>query len=248
MTDQSDILSGEQAATTQLTPETVVPQATPATTPSVDTFQDRLAAIKNEDGLQKYANVSDALTGAGHAQEFIKTLKDEAADREAALELLQAELANARAQQASASQTQPTQASGLSRDDVYSIMKDAEFNKVRQSNRKSVIDTLVNHCNGDKVKASEMIEQRLAAVGLTRDQLGALSESSPQAVYELMQVDGKGKNSMAQATSGTIRTDAVEMSNTGNGIPKAKRLPIGAGSAELISEWNAAKAEVQHNL
>ncbi len=247
MTDQSDILSGEQVATTQPAP-TVAPQVTPAATPSVDAFGQQLSAIKNEDGLQKYANVSDALTGAGHAQEFIKTLKAEATARDEEVHQLQNELANAQSQIASTQTVQPTAASGLSREDVHSAMQDYEQSKSRQSNRKSVIDTLVNHCNGDQVKASEMINERLAAVGMTRDQLGALSESSPQAVYELLKINGMGSNSTAPATSGTIRTDAVEMSNQGSQIPKAKAPPIGASSSHLIDEWRAAGQVVQNNL
>ena len=76
MTDQSDILLGGEAAPQPSAPATASNPTEAPVTPT-QTYTDYLKTIKNEEGLQKYASVEDALIGTAHAQEFIKTLKDE---------------------------------------------------------------------------------------------------------------------------------------------------------------------------
>jgi len=249
MTDQSDILLGTAAPAPVTEP---VVQATPMTTSPAEDYLEQLATIRNEDGLQKYASIKDALTGTAHAQEFIKTLKEEKAALELEREALVDELANrmsveeAMSQIASPKPQEQTVPTGVGREDVYSIMKDYEQSKVRESNRKSVIDTLVNHCAGDSDKASEMIANRLAAVGLSRTQLSDLAETSPKAVFELFGINGKGTNSMAAATSGTINTDAIALSNSHREPAKPKPLPIGATRQHVVDQWRSAIADVNH--
>lgn len=247
MTDQSDILGNDvetQQVTTQVTPE-----VTATTSP----YAEQLAAIKNEEGLQKYASVDDALVSAVHAQEFIKTLKDEKSGMAEELEHMKTELTkrisieDAVSEIASTRAPQVTPKVALSREDMYSLMEERDLMKSRQDTRKSVVDTLVNHCGGDSSKAAIMIKDRLAELGMTREHLATLSETAPGAVYELFGISGKGKPAPRMMES-TIRTDAVEMSNTGNGVPKPKPLPIGAGSQELVAEWRNAVAETNIKL
>lgn len=248
MTDQSDILLGTTPAAAVDTAPVV--QATPMTTPSVDNYLEQLATIRNEDGLQKYASIKDALTGTAHAQEFIKTLKEEKAALELEREVLVDELANrmsveeAMSQIASPAPQGQTVHNGVGREDVHSIIKDYEQSKVRESNRKSVIDTLVNHCAGSSEKAAEMITNRLSEMGLTRDQLSALAETSPKAVYELFKINGKGPSSMSQALGGTINTDAFAVSTSHREVIKPKPLPIGATRQQVVEQWRQAIADV----
>ena len=249
MTDQSDIILGTTAPAAVTEP---VVQATPMTTTPAEDYMEQLASIRNEDGLQKYASIRDALTGTAHAQEFIRTLKEEKAALELEREALVDELANrmsveeAMSQVASQQPQVQTVQTGVGREDVYSIMKDYEQSKVRESNRKSVIDTLVNHCAGDSNKASEMIANRLSSVGLTRDQLSELAETSPKAVFELFGIHGKGTSSMAAATSGTINTDAFALSNSHREVVKPKPLPIGATRQHVVDQWRSAIADVNN--
>ena len=246
MTDQSDILGNEVA------PQQVTTTASEAVTPATP-YAEKLAAIRNEEGLQKYASVDDALTSASHAQDFIKTLKDEKSLMAEELESYKAQLAqrisieDAVSEIASSPAATVTPKQGLSREDVFSLMEQRDVQATRKSTRKSVVDTLVNHCGGDSSKASVMIRDRLSELGMTRDNLAALSETSPSAVYELFGINGKGSVAPRQLAS-NIRTDAVEMSNTNSGIPRSKRLPIGAGSSELVSEWRNAVAETNQKL
>ena len=245
MTDQSDIL-GNEVVTQQDT--TAVVQSTE----NVNPYADKLSAIRNDEGLQKYASVDDALTSAVHAQEFIKTLKDEKSTLTEELADYKAELAkrlsieDAVSEIASTKAPQVTPKTGLSREEVFSLMEERDGLTTRQSTRKSVVDTLVNHCGGDSSKAAVMIKNRLADLGMTREHLATLSETAPGAVFELFGINGKGP-STPRSLESTIRTDAVAMSH-GNGIPKPKRLPIGAGDAELLVEWRNSKAEANKNL
>lgn len=244
MTDQSDILLGAEAAPQQQAQP--VTNATPdVQLPAHDPIKEKLASIRNEEGLQKYASVEDALTGAAHAQEFIQILK---AEKQAALEQLEAERKareDAANQLASTKVEQPPAVSGLGKEDVYSAMEEYEQSKVRKSNRKSVVDTLVNYCNGDEAKAAELIGNRLRDLGMTREQLASLSESSPNAVYNLFNINGK--SSKPEITGNTINADAVE-AHVGKETPKARRLPIGANNNHLVNEWRAAVAETNNNL
>jgi len=244
MTDQSDILLGAEAAPQQQAQ--TVPTNTPVeSTVTHDPIKEKLASIRNEEGLQKYASVEDALTGAAHAQEFIQILK---AEKQAALEQLEAERKareDAANQLASTKVEQPPAVQGLGKEDVYSAMEEYERSKVRKSNRKSVVDTLVNHCNGDEAKAAELISNRLRDLGMTREQLASLSESSPNAVYNLFNINGK--STKPAMTGNTINTDAIE-AHVSKEAPKAKRMPVGASNSHLVNEWRTAVAETNANL
>lgn len=249
MTDQSDILLGGEAAPQQ------VPQATvsnPTAAPVTPTYEQYLKSIKNEEGLQKYASVEDALVGTAHAQEFIKTLKDEKKLLEDQVDEFKSEFTKRLEQQeqanqlAFAKQEQLPAVQGLDKEDVYSAMEEYEQSKVRKSNRKSVVDTLVNHCNGDEAKAAEYIGGKLKELGMSREQLASLAESAPNAVYNLFQVNGKSTTS-AVSTANTINTDAVE-AHVNKEAPRAKRLPIGADNSHLVGEWRASVAETNANL
>lgn len=242
MTDQSDILSGMSTPATTETAATTTIETAPVTTqPS---YIDQLRTIKNEDGLQKYASIEDALTGTAHAQDFIKTLKNEKADLEAQLLAMRNE--QEAMTQTAYTQTEPATASkGLGVDDVYSLMKDYEQNKVRESNLKSVGNTLLAACNNDKAKAEEILTKRLSELNMSRSHLNSLASTSPSAVFELLKLDAKGRSS--DYTSGTINPDAVE-AHTKKEVPRAKALPIGASSQHLVSAWRDAVADVTNQL
>ena len=242
MTDQSDILSGNSTPATTEQAQTVTTDVAPVTqTPA---YMDQLRSIKNEDGLQKYASVEDALTGTAHAQDFIKTLKNEKADLEAQLEAVRAE--KEASTQTAYTQTEPATADkGLGVDDVYSLMKEYETNKVRESNLKSVGNTLLEHCNGDAAKAEEVLSKRLSELNMSRDHLNTLAATAPGAAAELLSLGNKGQSSSHM--SGTINPDAVE-AHTKKEVPQPKALPIGADSSHLVSAWRDAVAEVNETL
>lgn len=242
MTDQSDILGTEAVANVTTPVETTVTTVAPSAEPA---YIEQLRTIKNEQGLQKYATVEDAIASTVFAQDHIAKLEaelaKERADKQAAL---QAQEALAQTQFASTQEQQP-QAPGFGREDVYSAMEEYERSKVHKSNRKSVVDTLVQHCNGDELKANELIRNKLQQLGMSREQLASLSETTPSAVYTLFGMDGKGAPT-SRLTSTTINTDAVEAHKKME-VPRAKALPIGASSDHLVSAWRDAKADLSNN-
>lgn len=246
MTDQSDILNSGDAVEATVAP--VVTEATPlVSAPAEPSYMEQLRSIKNEDGLQKYASVEDAIASTVFAQDHIKKLEAELATERAEKDAQRAELErNASAQFASTQEVQP-QVAGLSREDVYSTMEEYELIKDRKSNRKSVVDTLVQHCNGDEIKANEYISNKLKELGMDRNQLASLAETTPNAVYTLFGMDGRGTNTSG-ITSGTINTDAVETHNKDKEVPKAARMKIGASTQTLVNEWKASQQEANQRL
>lgn len=245
MTDQSDILNTQDVVAPTAAP--IVDASTTSTTPSVSPYAEKLQAIRHEEtGLQKYASVDDALTGTIYAQEHIKRLELEAATLRAERDAATAAQQEATNQQAFTQEVQPP-AETFGKEDVYSMMEGYEQNKVRQSNRKSVVDTLVQFCNGDEVKASSFIGDRLKDLNMSREQLASLSETTPEAVYKLFGMDGMGTQASLD-TSSTINSEAVDTANQGTGVPAPTRRTVGSTMKALLSEWDASKQEVHNRL
>tara|TARA_R110000824_G_scaffold150498_2_gene321119 strand:+ start:1363 stop:2085 length:723 start_codon:yes stop_codon:yes gene_type:complete len=240
MPDQADILSGASTPVSTTPADTTTIDTAPVT--QQPSYVDQLRTIKNDDGLQKYASIEDALTGTAHAQDFIKTLKNEKADLEAQLETIRNQQ-EAMTQTAYTQTTPATAEKGLGVDDVYSLMKEYETGKVRESNLKSVGNTLLANCNNDKAKAEEVLTKRLSELNMSRAHLNTLAATSPDAVFELLKLDAKGRSS--DYTSGTINPDAIE-AHTKREVPRAKALPIGASSSHLVSAWRDAIADVNN--
>lgn len=237
MTDQSDILSGDITPVVTEQAAVVTPTPAPVAQPS---YHDQLRSIKNEEGLQKYASVEDALTGGIHAQEFIQTLKQEKAQLQAQLEDQRNEY-EASTQTAYTQPVQNTTEQGLGVEDVYSVVKEIEQNKVRESNRKTVRDTLLAHCKGDLAIAEEVLTKRLEELNMPREQLNSLIAASPDAATELLGLERKGSSS--NYMSGTINPDAVE-AHTPVRTPSNKPLPIGATNDHLIQQWRNSIVDV----
>lgn len=253
MTDQSqDIFaaSAETQPAAQQTAEQPATQAPATSTSPDDLFREQLASIRNEEGLQKYASVTDALNSVTHSQEFIKTLKAEKAAleqqyMEAKLELeKRMSVEDAMSKIASTPKAEPTaQDVRLSRDDVYSIMKEYETTKSFESNRKSVNDTLVKHY-GDAAKAQAALTSKLADLGMTREEIASLASKSPRAAYQLLGLDSKAPAAVNKSVASDINADAIE-SSMNREIPKSKGIMIGANTKDLIAEWRNSGAIVQ---
>ena len=242
MTDQSDILENNSPAPQEITTATITPDTAPQGTFE---YSDQLRAIRNEEtGLQKYASVEDALTGTRYAQEHIKKLEsDNLAVQEELERLRRLEEQTARSQFAPTdSPSQPTQS--LGKEDVYSLLKDYDLSKVHEGNRKSVRDTLVAHCNGDLVKASELLDGRSKQLNISRADLTALSQTSPEAVYELLGI--QQKRSSPDFMGGTINAEAVATSNRDRAVPAPSRLGVGSTTKDLVNEWKASGLEAQN--
>lgn len=251
MTDQSNLFSEGTVETQQ--PTQPVEKATPTTTANTSPetlFQDQLLAIRNEEGLQKYASAQDALSSIPHREEYLRTLKQEKQAMEQQLLETKLELEkrmsveDAMSKIASPEAPENTSQTSLGRDDVYSLMKDYEVQKVVQSNRKTVSDTLISQF-GSEQKAQEVLTQRLAELKVSKEHLAAIAGESPDAAYRLLGLDGKGTPATDTFTSGTINTDAME-SFSNKEVPQSKGIGLGTTSKDLVSEWrNSGEAARQ---
>ena len=241
MTDQSDILSNEAQVTEPVTQDVVETQTSDTTAKEVDVnslFKDQLSAIRHEEtGLQKYASVEDALKGTAFAQDHLRTLEGENAELRNRLEAL--------AQTAITNEPQQTAKDGVSSEDVYKLMRNYEASKVKESNRSSVRDTLLDHCKGDVAKADEFLNTRAKELNISRAQLADLAAESPTAATNLLGLVAKGTSSNYMEPS--ISSDAVDV-HIKKELPTAKPLPIGADSSHLLSAWRDAVAEVNNNI
>lgn len=252
MTDQSQDIFAASAETQPAAQPAVQPatQAPATSTSPDDLFREQLASIRNEEGLQKYASVTDALNSVTHSQEFIKTLKAEKAALEqqymdARMELeKRMSVEDAMSKIASTPKAEPTaQDVRLSRDDVYSIMKDYETTKSFESNRKSVNETLIKHY-GDAAKAKEALTNKLSSLGMSREEMASLASKSPRAAYQLLGLDVKAPAAVNKTVAGDVNADAIE-SSMNREIPKSKGIMIGANTKDLIAEWRNSGASAQ---
>lgn len=191
MTDQS--VFNEQAPSN--------PPQEPQHQAPANAYLDLLAGIKNEAGLPKYATVDEALKALAHSQAYIPEVKNQLTQREQELAQLRAELEQrqsleevvsrlATKNQPEPSANQPV-GSGLDESAVMKLvqqhLEQREATTVAQANQQQV-EAALRAKFGDK--ATEVVQQRAAELGLTPKALGELSSKSPQAVLALFNASG----------------------------------------------------------
>lgn len=186
-------------------------QETPDQKPAAtNAFEDQLKAIKNEAGEQKYDTLEKALDALKHSQSYIPDLKSTLTEKEQEIARLQEELSKRSAVEdvvakltANQDQQETTpQANGLDEQAVLNLVQDfTQQQQVAQSasaNEQSVSDALFS-TYGDKTQ--EVVSAKAAELGMSVDELRALSQKSPQAALSLFQVQGA---STPKYTSGSI--------------------------------------------
>lgn len=186
-------------------------QETPDQNPAAtNAFEDQLKAIKNEAGEQKYDTLEKALDALKHSQSYIPDLKSTLTEKEQEIARLQEELSKRSAVEdvvakltANQDQQETTpQANGLDEQAVLNLVQDfTQQQQVAQSasaNEQSVSDALFS-TYGDKTQ--EVVSAKAAELGMSVDELRALSQKSPQAALSLFQVQGA---STPKYTSGSI--------------------------------------------
>ena len=190
------------------------PQVTPATSPAdpQDAYADLLKSITNEAGEQKYGDLPKALEGLKNAQEYIPQLKSENSDKDRTIAELQAELdkrstvedvvnrLTANQDSGNAEPQVTPQVTGLDEQAVIKLVTQLSEQKERESALRSNRDKVNQQLSatfGDK--AAEAIAAKAKELNTTAEQLGKLSESSPEVVLNLFQ---------AQAPSGVKPTQS----------------------------------------
>lgn len=206
----------------------------PPSTPSgVD---DLLAAIKNEQGEQKYKTVEDAIKGAAASQAFIATLLNEKREVEAR----EAELKEALKKQNNIDEVLKKLAaeketgkndhstSGLSAEAVAELVrKELAGAKQKDQYEKNLADVQNSLSKKFGEKTKEAVAKKAAELGTTPQKLGELSAENPSLVLALFE---------AQRVAPTIVTpSSVNLPHNPPSVAverPAKSLLLGATSNE----------------
>lgn len=240
MSDQTSIF-GDQNVTQQT--QTASPLAT------------LLADIKNEQGTQKYATPEDALRGAAHAQEYIRTLQREKAeadarlaalsakeDKTASLEATLAELMQKVNKPAEPATNVPTG------DDIADIVaKTLDSRTAAQTakaNQDAVAASLVKQFGAD---AQAKYLAAAEDIGLSPSEMDQLAAKSPKAVLKALgiseQVAQKPQSFAPQGSA--VNTAALQPhQDSFVGRNKAPQ-SIGATTGELHQEARNARTMVE---
>jgi hypothetical protein len=195
-------------------------------------FADRLDEIKNERGERKYNSVNDALKGAAHAQEYIKTLKEELDALKEQVELRKAqekvmEVLNTPEKQQVA---EPVNIEAL----VEKTLAKREQQTLRNVNLNSVNDVLVKKF-GTVESAKAAFEERAKSLGVGSDFLQDLAARSPKAVLELF-----GESKTQITINSKISGDATPPIKKQDTTYKS---PFNGDTGALLDVWRSCAPE-----
>lgn len=232
----------------------VTPEATDAS--PIDAFNHKLAAIKNENGEQKYGDLDKALEALQHSQEYIPSLKSQLSEKDSELQALREELARTRGVEetlqkfttANSQEPQVHQPQGQEPEQnleaiVNNLLEQRQKTSAEADNLSQVNTTVLN-LYGDK--SPEFIQSKAQELGLTVDSIQNLAKTSPQAALKLLGVDAQPK-SVSSVTTGNIRTSSLEPKST-DLQPPTKSLMRGATSKDMAEYMAEIKRKVYNDL
>jgi hypothetical protein len=249
MSDQTSIFGNNQTATQ--------PNANPAGSnpagaqPDANQVATLLSSIKNERGEQKYSTIEEALNGLKHAQDFIPSLRQATAEKDAEIERLRVaaeraaelertlEALTSQRQQAPATPAAAVDENALA-DLVNRTLTQRERQAVAQANIATVASTLQSVFGTD---AETKMYGTAAELGMSREEINALAAKSPKAVFTMLGVNQQSANKPNQPTptSSTVNTAAYTPNPQSfigrNTVP----VMIGATSQDIQESMNRAK-------
>jgi hypothetical protein len=167
-----------------------------------DVFADKLKAIVNDNGEQKYKSLDDALDALNHSQQFIKTLKGEKTDIEEKYQDALTELEKRQSVEEvvnklinrnqsndgpkPAPNADPQKASDLSEDKVAEIvanlLNSQKMTDTQESNYNKVASKLVE-TYGDKTR--EVIQAKAKELDMSPQEMEQLAKTKPNVVLRL---------------------------------------------------------------
>ena len=179
-------------------------------TPTSDANEDLLKQIVNEEGVQKYANITEALKGAKEGQEFIQKLKEENAtvraevDKRMSMEQVLTEL--------KAAGTKPDETpSPVDPEAIQDLVdKRLEARTTEQTeavNETTVQDAILDHFGE---KGTEIVQAKARELGMSKEALRELSKRSPQAGGSMFGLASTKQESVPTPAKGTVRTDSLD--------------------------------------
>ncbi len=234
MADQASVFEDQN----QAAPVVPATPANPSSDPILDTLLD---SIKNERGERKYANVQEALKGLANAQAFIPDLQSKLTLSEQKLAHLESELSKRQSLEdtlaaiTTAKQVEPgtPPVAGLDEQKVTSLVTQALANREAQ-NKAIANETAVNDAlkakYGDKVL--EVVQAKALQLGLTLQDLGQLSQRSPQAV--LAYFDAKPSTGSLQTSS--VNTTSLQSQPAVEGVKRPEKSVLAGASTKTQLE------------
>jgi hypothetical protein len=245
MTDNMFGSNPSEGQSTEQVPAAPVPnQEQPAVEPAVNPaqtadpnslFADQLAAVKTDDGRQKYADVQTALSSIPHAQSHIKELTDKVKEMEE--ELAKRQGMDDVLQRLESNQQVVEQPSNTGLDETSAVqlvermLQQKEQEKAALSNQQQVVSKLKEQY-GDK--AESIYNQKAAELGMTPAQLNQLALSAPKAA--LAYFDIKDTPVQNPTVPSSVNTATLQP----NQQPEVDPMAIFNGSeSDLVKKWRA---------
>lgn len=252
MADQPSIF--ESTAPTEATPQTQTSAPSNSTNVSSDDmFADLRNSIKNEAGLPKYKDTTEALNGLKHAQEFIPQLKTQLSESEREKEALRKEVERLstieetvrRLTEHQETAPQPN-GNGLDEQKIADLINrtisQKEIASQQKQNLASVVTSLQQSFGAD---AEKVFYSKATELGMDVQGINALAAKSPQAVLALFGVKGTTPPQEKHVpTSGVNSSGFQPVSETFVSRSKAS-ISIGATSSELMQEHHNSKKMVE---
>lgn len=224
-------------------------------TPSSSPIVDKLMAIKNEKGEQKYKSVEDALDALAASQQFIPTLLAEKKAVQDALDATNAELAKRDTLEDFVQKLKPTATpqppsatpnpdAGMSEEKIVQLLESALTGREQAAQAQRNLDTVVNSLqekHGDK--AVEFIKQKATELNTTPAALKELAKSNPTMALTLLGGAVTKPNASPSQPSLTGNPAPASSPQLATGLAKG-----GYSNKELAEAFRASKAETNKRL
>ena len=251
MTDQSNIFNQDKGNTDNS--DASKSDASQSSVSQDSVFGDQLASIKNERGEQKYDDLSKALEGLKHSQEYIPQLKSQLEKQDAELAQLRELAAKQEAvedvvSRLTASQSNAdTSVQGLDEQGAAALF-DQMLNQRNaaasaEANQVAVQKELVSKF-GSPEAANKAVMARATELGTTAENIGKIASENPKMALELFK-DTKASPSGSPSAS-TVSSEAL-LSNQApsEGLKRPdKSLLAGATSREQMDFMKKIQEEV----
>lgn len=227
------------------------PSSTDNPSSSNDPLANLLGEIKNERGEVKYKDVTSALTGLKHAQEFIPQLQGTLKEREAEIEKLRKEAERVAElerviesmSQGGSSNLPPVNKSPEV--DVVSlvskVLDQREQAKVAKTNADLVVQKVSEVFGAD---AEKKFYGKAQELGMSVAEFNALAARSPKSVLELMGIKDVQTTPSQRTQSSGINTAGLNPPKDTFITRNTKPFSVGATSQDVRDELDSARKMV----
>lgn len=164
---------------------------------------------------KKYATAQDALNAVPHAQSHINKVEQDNASLRDKVEKASTvdDILNSINRQDPEDRDQTPLDAGTIAEQAAGLIRQDAQDKQRATNRQVASQRLVDLI-GDQDKAQNLITEKAAQLGLSRDALQVIAEQSPDAFMAYFETK-QTNQSPPTGNEGTVNTDAIANANTG---------------------------------